>query len=174
MRLKRYLLAAVMAAATAMAQEPEADEGPYGWVIHSGDGSATLRQKPTAPGKCYVSCTLGDGKEAWHASGECMAEKSERKFLADDCQRTVVMIPAPPRGKSWRQAVVIRVYKKDKLDYQVMGVAAMPNEKLMKASTSWLKGCYGNPGEAPRYAADGKSVEYDTIDGKSSSVPLFK
>lgn len=174
MRLKRIFLAAVLVTAPALAEEPETDEGPFSWVIHSGDGSATLRQKPAAPGKCYLSCNLGDASEAWHATGECIGEKSERKFLANDCQRTVVMIPAPPRGKNWRQVVVMRVYKKDKLDYPVMGVAALPDEKLMKSSTSWLKGCYGNPGEPPRYSADGKSVDYDTIDGKTHSVPLFK
>jgi hypothetical protein len=156
------------------ADEPEVDEGPNNWVIHSGDGASTLRQTAAgSPGKCALSCAQS-GTELWKSLGPCLAEKSERKFLAKDCERTVVMIPAPPRGKSWRETVVMRVYKRDKLDYPVMGIAALADERLMKTSTSWLKGCYGLPGEAPRYSSDGEAVEYDTIDGKSHSVPLKK
>jgi hypothetical protein len=172
MRLKRFVLVASLCVIPASADEPEPGEGPNAWVIHSGDGKATLRQKETAPGKCYLTCTTGDGKEAWKSSGACMAEKAERKFMGKDCQRTIVFIPSPPRGKNWRQAVVMRVYKKEKLDYPVMGIAALPDERLMKGSTSWLKGCYGVDGEPPRYSSDGDAVEYDSIDGKSHSVPL--
>jgi hypothetical protein len=159
------------------ADEAEAEEGPHNWVIHSGDGASTLRQKATAGDKCLLSCTKADGAEArevWKSLGPCMAEKNERKFLAGNCERTVVMIPAPPRGKSWRETVVMRVYRRDKLDYPVMGVAVLADERLMKTSTSWLKGCYGVPGEAPRYSSDGAAVEYDSIDGQSRSVPLLK
>ena len=74
--------------------------------------------------------------------------------------------------QAWRAAQVMRVYKKDKLDYPVVGVAAMKEEKLMKGSASWLKGCYGIPGEAPHYTADGSAVEYEMINGKKGSVPL--
>ena len=75
---------------------------------------------------------------------------------------------------SGRKVKVMRVYKKDKLDYPVMGIAALPDEKLMKSSQTWLKGCYGLAGEPPRYSQDNQAVEYDTIDGKSHSVPLKK
>jgi hypothetical protein len=85
------------------------------------------------------------------------------------------MMPAPPRGAPWRTTQVMRVYKKDKLDYPVMGIAVMRDgEKRMKGSRSWLKGCYEVPGEPPRYSKDNASVEYDTIDGKSGKVPLIK
>ena len=83
-----------------------------------------------------------------------------------------MIIPAPPRTQTWRQAQVMRVYKKEKLDYPVVGIAAMPNEKLTKTSPSWLKGCYGVAGDPPRYSADGSAVEYESIDGKKQRVPL--
>ncbi len=144
------------------------------WVSHSGDGSATLRQKPGAPGNCFLECTLGSGETAWKAMAPCMAEKSDRRFVANDCSRTVVMIPAPPRSQKWRQAQVMRVYKKDKLDYPVVGIAALPDERLMKGSASWLRGCYGVLGDAPHYSSDGNAVEYDSIDNQHRSVPLIK
>lgn len=162
----------------AVAAKPEVtpedtdDESPVAWVIHSGDGNATLRQKPGAPGKCFLECMVG-AEKAWSAASvACFGVKSDRKFLANDCVRTVVMMPAPPRGEPWRKAQVMRVYKKEKLDYPVVGVAALKDERLIKSSPSWLKGCYGLPGDPPRYSADGLAVEYDTIDGKSGSVPL--
>jgi len=159
-----------------VAQEADApvedDESPYAWAIHSGDGKSTLKQRPGAPGKCYLDCVGPDGAKVWSASSECLAEKSDRKFLSNDCIRTVVMIPSPDRGKSWRQVQVMRVYKKEKLDYPVVGIAALPDEKLFKGSKSWLKGCYGVPGDPPHYNDDGSAVEYERIDGKKGSVPL--
>ncbi|MBL8949710.1 MAG: hypothetical protein JNK82_02965 [Myxococcaceae bacterium] len=150
------------------------DESPLAWTIYSADGKSTLKQKPAGPGKCYAVCTGPDGNEVWSATAECLGQKSDRKFFANDCVRTVVMMPAPDRAKQWRQAEVMRVYKREKLDYRVMGVAAMPDEKLIKGSKSWLKGCYGVPGEPPRYSADGAAVEYERIDGKSGRVPLVR
>ena len=161
--------------APAPAKEEEDDKSPQAWWTHSGDGTATLRQKPSAPGKCLVECKLGDGTTAWAAPAtECFGEKADWRFVAKDCQRTVVMISAPSRAKSWRATEVMRVYKQGKLDYKVMGIVALPNEKLYKANRTWLRGCYGNPGEPPHYAKDAKSVEYETIDNKSSNVPLEK
>lgn len=170
--------------AVAQAQRPAAkpaevpvddpEESPVAWTIHSGDGKSKLKQKPGAPGKCYLECTAGDGSQAWAATADCFGEKSDRKFLANDCVRTVVMIPAPLRSKSWRQVHVMRVYRKEKLDYPVVGVAALPDEKLIKGSRSWLKGCYGVPGDPPQYSADGSAVDYESIDGKKRSVPLTK
>ncbi len=148
------------------------DESPVAWTIHSADGKSTLRQKPAGPGKCYLACTGGDDKEVWSSTAACMGDKSDRKFLANDCVRTVVIIPAPDRAKAWRQVHVMRVYKKEKLDYPVVGIAALPDEKLIKGSRSWLKGCYGVAGDPPRYSDDGASVEYERIDGKKGSVPL--
>ena len=148
------------------------DESPLAWSIYSGDGKSKLKQKPAAPGKCYLECSGPDGAQVWADTADCFGEKSDRKFLADDCVRTVVMIPAPPRGAKWRQVQVMRVYKKARLDYPVVGVAALPDEKLIKGSRSWLKGCYGVPGDPPAYSADGSSVEYESIDGKHHSVPL--
>lgn len=159
-------------AARAEVAVDDPDESPLAWSIYSGDGKSKLKQKPGAPGKCWLECTGADGASVWSATGACFGEKSDRKFLANDCVRTVVMIPAPLRSKSWRQAEVMRVYKKDKLDYPVVGIAAMKDEKLMKGSRSWLKGCYGLPGDPPQYSSDGSAVEYESIDGKKSSVPL--
>ena len=100
----------------------------------------------------------GENELMTRHTAECLAEKSDRKFLANDCIRTVVMIPAPDRAKAWRQVQVMRVYKKEKLDYPVVGIAALPDEKLIKGSKSWLKGCYGVPGDPPHYNADGSAV----------------
>lgn len=148
------------------------DESPWAWVIHSGDGNATLRQAPSTPGKCLLECTVG-ATSAWSArAADCFGEKADRKFVANDCQRTVVMFPAPPRAQAWRTGQVMRVYKKDKLDYPVVGVAVLKDERLIKSSRSWLKGCYGIDGEPPHYSGDGLAVEYSTIDGKAGRVPL--
>src|SRR4051794_32115220 len=97
-----------------VAAAQDLDEGPNDWTIHSGDGKATLHQKGTTPEHCVVSCSDAE-KEVWKSNGACLADKTERKFMSKDCEKLVVMIPSPPRGKSWRQAVVMRVYKRDKL-----------------------------------------------------------
>jgi hypothetical protein len=173
MTLKRYVAAVCLLGRLAAAQEAEEDS-KWAWVIHSGDGKATLRQKPSTPDRCYLECTSGDGSVAWKANAACLAEKADWKFMAPDCTRTVVLIPAPPRGKPWRASQVMRVYKKEKLDYQVMGIAVLKDEKLMKASPTWVKGCYGVPGDPPRYSADGLAIEYESIDGKRQTVPLIK
>lgn len=156
----------------AEAPPAEDDEGPFAWVIHSADGKSTLRQKPAGPGRCALECTDADDKRVWASTTDCFGEKSDRKFLANDCVRTVVMIPAPLRTQAWRVAQVMRVYKKEKLDYPVVGIAALPDEKLSKTSPSWLKGCYGVAGDPPAYSADGSAVEYESIDGKKQRVPL--
>lgn len=177
MPLKRVVVIAMLAAATpagsAEAPEQNSDDSPFAWGVFSADGKSSLKQRPTALGKCLLECLGPDGKTVWKATAKCFAEKADRKFLANDCVRTVVMIPAPLRTQSWRQAEVMRVYKKEKLDYPVFGIAAMNDEKLMKGSRSWLKGCYGVPGDPPRYSQDGSTVEYETIDGKKGSVPLI-
>ncbi len=162
------------AAAPAAAVDAADDSAePLAWAIHSGDGRSTLRQKPAAPGKCFLECTAGDGSVAWSSTGaDCFGEKSDRKFLSNDCLRTVVIIPSPSRAQAWRKTQVMRVYKKERLDYPVMGIAVLKDEKLIKASPSWLKGCYGLAGDPPQYSADGSAVEYETIDGKKASVPL--
>ena len=164
----------VAAAAPAPEVPGDADAGtnddPRAWVTSSADGRSTLRQKSVG-GECYAECRLGDGTQLWEGVGACMAARHERRFLANDCERVVVIIPAPDRGKSWASTEVMRVYARNKLEYAVQGLSVIP-EKFMVTSTSWLKGCYGVPGEAPRYAADGLSVEYETIQGKAGSVPL--
>src|SRR5687768_2979002 len=72
------------APAAAPAPEEKEDESPVAWIIHSGDGNATLRQKPAAAtGKCYLECSVGTAV-AWSApSAPCFGDKSDRKFLAN-------------------------------------------------------------------------------------------
>src|SRR5262245_44524602 len=88
----------------------EEEKSDFAWVIRSGADVAQLQQKPSTPGKCYLECTVGSAV-SWSANTACFGEKADRKFLAADCGRTVVMIPAPPRGGSWRTTQVMRVYK---------------------------------------------------------------
>lgn len=152
---------------------PVAEDGPGGddaWTSYSNDGNTTLRQT-SVNGQCSTECRLATGEVAWAKDGICIAKKGERRFVSPDCQRVVVLIPAPNRGRDWAQTKVMRVYSKGKLDYEVSG-AAMLAEKYMRSSTSWLQGCYGAPGTEPQYSDDGLSVEYTMIDGHAGKVSL--
>src|SRR5687768_11279383 len=51
------------------------DESPFAWTIHSGDGRSKLKQKPGAPGKCYLECTGADGSKVWDSTADCFGEK---------------------------------------------------------------------------------------------------
>lgn len=140
------------------------------WSTWSADGKTELRQS-RHDGRCHVECVKPDGARAWEEVGTCLAAPGERRFVSNDCERTVVLIPAPLRGKAWSATEVMRVYVRDRLEYAVQG-AAVFDEKLMKSNTSWIKGCYGAPGDEPHYSADGLSVEYDSLDGKHRTVSL--
>jgi hypothetical protein len=146
------------------------DDDPKAWQSYSADGKATLRQRSVG-GDCYSECTLGDGTRVFEGIGPCFSAKHERHFVSLDCERVVIIIPAPDRGKAWSTTEVMRVYARNQLDYSVPGSAVIA-EKFTKTSTSWLKGCFGVPGDEPRYSADGLSVEYETVEGKKGSVPL--
>lgn len=155
--------------------DPEPDAGvreddPKAWQSYSADGKATLRQKSVG-GDCYSECTLGDGTRVFEGVAPCFSAKHERHFVSLDCERVVVIVPAPDRGKDWSATEVMRVYARNQLEYSVPGSAVIP-EKFIKTSTSWVKGCFGVPGNEPRYSADGLSVEYETVEGKKGSVPL--
>jgi hypothetical protein len=140
------------------------------WSTWSADGKTELRQSKH-DGRCHVECVKPDGARAWEAVGTCLATPGERRFVSSDCERTVVLIPSPLRGKPWSATEVMRVYARDHLDYAVQG-AAVVDEKVMKSKTSWIAGCYGQPGDEPRYSADGLSVDYDSVDGKHRTVSL--
>ncbi len=140
------------------------------WTSYSADGKTTLRQT-VSDGGCTVTCTKADGSVAWTGQ-RCLAHRGERRFVAADCERTVVLIPAPLKGKRWDETQVMRVYAREKLEYSVTAVAVIA-EAAMKTSPSWLKGCFGVAGAEPHYAADGLSVEYETINGKPGTVPLI-
>jgi type IV pilus assembly protein PilA len=145
--------------------ETDTREDENSWVSYSSDGKTTLRQRAT-------ECQVEGSEPAWSTNGPCLSTKGERRYVAADCQRTVVLVPAPDRGKDWAQTTVMRVYAGGKLEYAVSGVAVL-QEKYMKRSPSWLKGCFGVPGDEPRYSEDGRAVEYVMVDGKPGRVSLY-
>jgi hypothetical protein len=149
---------------------PAADDDPRAWQTYSFDGRTGLKQTSVGE-RCLLTCTLPDGARAWEAVGPCQSTRGERRFLAPDCGRLVVLVPAPIRGKAWTATEVMRVYQRDQLAYAVMGVAVLP-EKVMRASITWLQGCFGAPGPEPRYSSDGQWVEYTTVEGATGRVSL--
>jgi Tfp pilus assembly protein PilE len=149
---------------------PEHEGDDNSWVSYSGDGLTTLRQR-SAQGQCSLECSKDGGQVLWTSSGKCIAGPGERRFVAPDCERTVVLVPAPNRGGDWAQTNVMRVYARGALAYAVSGAAVLP-EKYMLRSPSWVKGCFGVPGDEPHYSADGLAVEYTMIDGKDGRVSL--
>jgi hypothetical protein len=149
---------------------PVEDDDDRSWQTYAFDGRTGLRE--TAAGeRCLLTCTGEDGARLWEAMAPCQARKGERRFLAPDGERLVVLVAAPVRGKAWRATEVMRVYQRGELAYRVMGAAVLP-ERAMRSSISWLQGCFGAPGEPPRYAGDGLAVEYTTIAGVEGRVPL--
>ncbi len=154
------------------AEAPSATQGEdvRVWVSSSGDGRTALRQDP-AGDTCHAECTTGEGTKVWEGVAPCLGVKSERRFVAPDCERVVVINPAPSRDGDWSATEVMRVYTRNRLDHSVSGSSLMA-EKDVGPSRSWLKGSADAPGQEPRYSANGRAVEFETADGRSHSVAL--
>ncbi|GMU59529.1 MAG: hypothetical protein AMXMBFR34_12920 [Myxococcaceae bacterium] len=147
-----------------------APDDKYEWQTPTADRTALLRSKSMG-GRCYLACTQGEAR-LWEGTGPCLVEKSDRRFVGPGCERTVAFIAAPQRGRPWSQTELMRVLRREALDYVVPGVALLPEEAL-KTSISWLQGCYAQPGQPPRYSASGTAVEYDMVNGESGTVELI-
>lgn len=160
------------------AAEPEAAPAPGSeklrWTAHSPSNETTLIQRSLADGTCELTCVVASEGERWRLTGPCLSEAADYHFVANDCERWVALIAAPPRTQSWSTAVVGKVFTRGELDYAIQGIGVLPNESLIRASPTWLRGALGTSGTPPRFSADGASVEFDSIDGVSHAIPLVK
>lgn len=157
------------ASALPVVETGESDDSRV-WSTRSADTHAHLTQTLSLGGQCHLQCDL-EGTLKWEATADCLGRGDERRFVGNDCERAVIIDPAPSRG-DWRKAVVMRVYRRQKLAYQVLGPGVVPDEAKVRGQRSWARGCFGVPGEPPRYSADGTAVELTTVEGKPQRVPL--
>ena len=142
------------------------------WVSYSGDGKTVLRQDPVGD-KCHAECTTGEGKRVWEGVAPCLGVSHERRFVTADCERVVVLNPAPSREDVWSATEVMRVYTRNQLHHSVSGSSVIA-EMHVGPSRSWLKGSVGVPGQEARYSSDGRSIELETVDGRSRSISLVR
>ncbi len=141
------------------------------WATYSPDGKASLRQRYSQKGLCTLVCDR-DVKEVWKAETECQGTGADAHFVADDCERSVLFAGAPQRDESLLSVRFIRVFARDKVEYEVQGAALLKKSATVKRYNHLVKGLGGNTGDKPAYAADGKSVAFETVEGKKQSVPL--
>lgn len=161
--------------------EPATDESQndvYRWTTVSADGTAVISHGSDGQGKCRRTCTDAPGAEVWSAEG-CIAKRHDLRFVANDCGKVVVLYQLPEvkvsERERWRQAPVIRVYAREKLDREVTAAGAVRDWKAVRSAGTtfyWLGGALGQPGLAPRYSSDGNAVELQSIDGQAYKMTL--
>lgn len=139
------------------------------WAITSADGRASLAQVERQGG-CRVRCEL-DGAERWSFDRSCDDNAADLHFVASDCRRWVVFYANPPAG-STMSTRYISVYDGTALGWHVVG-AALVKELKNLGGTHLIRGLGREAGTAPRYAVDGRAVEFTTFEGVSEAVPLF-
>src|SRR6185369_8809969 len=119
--------------------------------------------------------------EVWRAP-ICLGKRIDLRIIANDCSRAVILHQLPKAAGIPQKTVVGEVFARDKkgafkLDYGFNGGATVKDWSKVKNAGSnfyWLSGTLGVPGNAPRYSADGKAVEFEVIDGKHQSIALIK
>jgi type IV pilus assembly protein PilA len=149
------------------------ERGPGDWTQYSGDGKVMLRQRSQGD-KCELQCLGVNGSKVWETVGPCIGAKTERRFVGPNCDRTVVLVPSPDRAKhKWGITPVVRYYTRGVLSKVQTGASLLP-ESQFRGSPSWLQGCYGVPGEEPRYSKDGLALEYTMINNQAVRVPLVE
>ncbi len=164
-------MAAVVEPVAAAPSESDVERGPGDWTSYSADGQWRLKQRSNG-NSCELQCTAGDGSQVWQRTGACVATQSERRFVGPKCERTVVLVPSPDRAQhQWAITPVVRSYTRGVLAKVQTGASLLP-ERQFRASPSWLQGCYGVPGEEPRYGRDGQSVEFTVINGQAVRIAL--
>lgn len=141
------------------------------WAAWSPNGKTSLRQRYTQKGLCTVWCER-DAKELWRAETECQGTASDAHYVADDCERSVLFLGTPPRTESKLSAKMIQVFDRTTLAYEVLGAALTSRSDTAKRYPLLVKGLGGNAGARPAYAPDGKSVAFETVEGKKEAVPL--
>lgn len=149
------------------------ERGPGDWTQYSGDGKVMLRQHSQGD-KCELQCVGVDGSRVWEIVGRCIGNKTERRFVGPNCERTVVLVPSPDRASNkWGLAPVVRYYTRGILSKIQTGASLLP-ESQFRGSPSWLQGCYGVPGDEPRYSKDGLALEYTMINNQAVRVSLVE
>jgi hypothetical protein len=142
------------------------------FVAYSPSGNAVLRQKSTAGGLCALSCEV-DGGTKWSAAAACMGTKADLHFVADDCERNVTFRRSALRpGESSDGTPFIFVNSREKPDYQVVGGALRPADKISRISHP-ISGLGSNNGALPKYSADGGGVSFETLDHRPQAVSLY-
>jgi hypothetical protein len=145
----------------------------YNWSAFSADSEVELRQQAEAPGNCRVTCRLGE-RELWSAE-RCLGQRLDLRFISRDCERVAVLHPFPRMPGRWQVVELAHVYRRGELDYVVQAAGLLREERRLKRSgvnAYWLQGTMGNPGEPPRYNAEGTQVELVALDGQKLTLPL--
>lgn len=141
------------------------------WAAWSPDGKTSLRQRYAQKGLCTVWCER-DAKEVWRAETECQGTAGDAHYVSDDCERSVLFLGTPPRSASLLSAKLIQVFDRTALAYDVVGAALTSKPDTAKRYPLLVKGLGGNEGDKPAYSPDGKSVTFETVEGKKQAVPL--
>jgi hypothetical protein len=160
-------------ASTALQTEHQVETTPsdpndaFKWETGSASGQSVLSQRKVPSGLCQLTCRRGDA-DLWNSTA-CISTRVDFRFIAEDCERLVVIHAVPERSNMWQHAQVAHVYKRGgKLDYAVVAGAVVKGkdaERNMNASVRWLRG-------EPAYSADGSQVSFTSIDGRAQQIPL--
>ena len=159
-------------------EEPEEEELPQEirdlqWTTVSNDSKGVVNHVADRNFRCTVTCTVGE-EERWSMT-TCLGKRLDLRFVSNDCDKLVILHQLPKVLGSWSAAEVAHIYKRGVLEYAVQAGGVVRDEKKLRSAGTtfyWLAGVLGIPGVAPRYAADGSAVEFDTVDGKQQSIPF--
>jgi hypothetical protein len=144
------------------------------WFAVSSNSKAVVTHVGQSTGRCKVNCMVGE-TEHW-TSANCLGRKLDLRFVSNDCEKLVVMHQLPEVDKNWAATALIHIYRKGAPEYVVAVGGIWKTPKALKATGSsfyWMAGALEQPGEPPRYSADGNTVEFDTLDGRRQTVSLL-
>jgi len=145
------------------------------WTEVYPDDQVALIQTGDLRGMCTAECSKTHAKQQLWRADKCFGTKLDLRFISNDCEKVVVIHQLPKASGIPQQTVVGEVFHREKREYTINAGATVKDwSKVRSGGTTfyWVAGVLGMAGTAPRYSADGQSVELMAVDGTKHSIPL--
>lgn len=140
------------------------------WSARSADGRAEIQQTGSRDAKgarCTSTATVtpqGDDPSVMWRWTTCIATTAQLRFVSPDGKRMLVIDPHPAAYKGpWKDVEVATLYEHGVRLRGAKAEALVTRPIELREPSmrlAWVK-----EGATPRYTADGKAVEFETVDG---------
>jgi hypothetical protein len=161
------------------APAPEAGASPLlaaesAWTARSADGRVEVSHAAAPGGRCaLVAIEVATGARRW-TSDACVAWRTDRVFVSPDGERLLVLRRAPQaESPDWSAVAVASLLERGREVRAFAGRELVERRRIssMRGEESWAWGLdpHGG-GPPPAYAAGGRRVRIETIDGRAIYV----